>query len=484
MLREIALQERIRSLVEERDVYSRSLKETSLRFQEKVEEISVIRRVADGLRFVSDFPRVCAELLSIVCEETGAESCSLMLVDEAGSRLSLVAVRSIYDEKASFYAPEDPGTIHFKTGKGIAGHVAGTGEGCLLADARQDDRFLQGYPYGDSVVSLLCLPLKNGEEVIGVLNLSHSEPAVFDAGTQRLLTIIASQASQVLVNAHLFSQVQNMNRILEEQVSARTRELQELNNNLQETNYQLEKANRIKSTFLASMSHELRTPLNAMIGFSGIILKGIDGPLPERLQEDVSTIHQNAKYLLGLITNILDYSHIEVGKLEIRPELFDLHKLIEESVSMMQSLVYGRDLSIRTVFSPDLPPISGDPQRVKQILQNLLSNAIKFTEKGEIAVAVRPEKDHVEISVRDTGKGVPPEEKDRIFEEFVQLSSPVNSRDRGVGLGLTICKNLVQAHGGRIWVESEAGKGSTFRFTLPLSGGAILKRPRTGRREK
>ncbi|MBI3014488.1 MAG: GAF domain-containing protein, partial [Candidatus Tectomicrobia bacterium] len=321
MLRDIALQDRIHSLLKERDLYARTLQETSLRFQEKVEEISVVRRVADGLKFWNDFPRTCKELLTIVCEETGAENCSLMLADDAKVCLSLVAARGIDDEQASFYTPEDPATVYFKWGEGIAGTVAKTGEICLLSDARQDERFVTGPPYGDSVVSLLCLPLKNGDEVIGVLNLSHSEPAAFDDNAQRLLTIIASQASQAVANARLFSRVQNMNRILEDQVAARTRDLENLNKSLRETNRQLEKANRVKSTFLASMSHELRTPLNAMIGFSGIILKGIDGPLTERLQEDIATIHQNAKYLQGLIMNILDYSHMEVGKLEIRPEL-------------------------------------------------------------------------------------------------------------------------------------------------------------------
>lgn len=468
-----SLQEMIKSLTKERDVYASALHETSMRFQEKVDEISVIRRVADGLNSWSDFPRLCKELVTIVCEETGSESCSLMLIGEDGRTLALAAVRGMYEENASFYAPEDPGTIRFRLGEGVAGIVAQSGEPCLLPDARRDERYRQGELYTDPVVSLLCLPIKNGGQVIGVLNLSHSEPGTFDANTQRVLTIIASQAAHALVNARLFAQTQNMNRVLESKVAARTRELQELNTSLLEANRQLEKANRLKSTFLASMSHELRTPLNAIIGFSGVILKGIDGPLNQRFTEDVSAIHQNAKYLLGLITNILDYSRMEVGKIEIRREPFDLKKLIAESVSTMRSLIYERDLTISASLPPDLSPVPGDPQKVKQVLQNLLSNAIKFTEKGKISISVQALEDRVQVAVRDTGTGLPPQEKARIFEEFVQLGSPVNSRERGAGLGLTICKTLVEAHGGKIWVESELGAGSTFHFTLPLGERAV-----------
>jgi len=251
-----------------------------------------------------------------------------------------------------------------------------------------------------------------------------------------------------------------------------TERLAESNAQLEMTNRELERANRLKSEFLASMSHELRTPLHTIIGFSELLAEELEGPLNEKQQRFVHHIHTDSLHLLELINDILDISKIEAGRLELRPEAFDFTALVAESLASVRSLAQAKSHTLETAL--DVPTaVEADRLRIKQVLVNLLSNAIKFTpEGGRIRVEARVQEPFVAISVSDTGVGIPPEEHGFIFDKFHQVGATTKGIREGTGLGLAITKRLVEQHGGTIQVHSKPQHGSTFLFTLPLRSAA------------
>ncbi|MGQ9710549.1 MAG: GAF domain-containing protein [Anaerolineae bacterium] len=237
-----------------------------------------------------------------------------------------------------------------------------------------------------------------------------------------------------------------------------------------ETAERLKEVDRLKSQFLANMSHELRTPLNSIIGFSRVILKGIDGPITEQQRQDLEAIFNSGQHLLGLINDILDISKIEAGKMELSFESTDLREIIRGVMSTAIALVKDKPIELQQSVPADLPTIIADSRRIRQVLLNLVSNAAKFTDQGFIQVEARVEGDNVLISVSDSGIGIPPEKLPHIFDAFTQVDASPSRKYGGTGLGLTISKSFIELHGGRIWVESEVGKGTTFTFTLPIQG--------------
>ena len=247
-----------------------------------------------------------------------------------------------------------------------------------------------------------------------------------------------------------------------------TQRLAETNAELAMTNREIERANRLKSEFLASMSHELRTPLHTIIGFSELLGEELEGPLNEKQQRFVQHIHKDSLHLLELINDILDISKIEADRLELRPEPFDFTALVAESLASIRSLAEAKSHILETAL--DVPTaVEADRLRIKQVLVNLLSNAIKFTpEGGRIRLEARVQELFVVVSVSDAGVGIPVEEHDSIFDKFHQVGATTKGIREGTGLGLAITKRLVEQHGGMIQVESKPRQGSTFRFTLPL----------------
>jgi len=230
---------------------------------------------------------------------------------------------------------------------------------------------------------------------------------------------------------------------------------------------QAEAADRLKSAFLATMSHELRTPLNSIIGFTGIILQGIVGPLNEEQKKQMNMVRGSAQHLLSLINDVLDISKIEAGQLQMAYENYNLRSAIEKTVESARPLADKKGLELTCAISPQIETINGDRRRVEQILLNLISNAIKFTEKGSVRVECEPDGDGVTIRVRDTGIGIRPEDMGTIFKDFRQIDSGMTRKYEGTGLGLSISKRLVELMGGQIRATSVWSSGSTFSFTLP-----------------
>jgi len=231
---------------------------------------------------------------------------------------------------------------------------------------------------------------------------------------------------------------------------------------------QLEAASKHKSQFLANMSHELRTPLNAILGYTELILDGIYGEPPEKIREVLKRLEMSGRHLLSLINAVLDLSKIEAGQLTLSLTAYSMKDVVQTVLAGVESLAAEKQLALKTSLPPDLPPGKGDERQITQVLLNLVGNAIKFTETGEVRVDVASGDGAFTVSVADTGPGIAPADQERIFQEFQQADGPGARKKGGTGLGLAIAKRIIEMHGGRIWLESKPGEGSTFRFTLPV----------------
>ena len=291
--------------------------------------------------------------------------------------------------------------------------------------------------------SLLAVPLLLEQRIMGALTVYRREAGSFALEIINLLQTFAIQSVLAIQNARLFREIEDKSR-------------------------QIEAANRHKSEFLANMSHELRTPLNAIIGFSEVLQERMFGELNEKQAEYTDDILSSGRHLLSLINEILDLSKVEAGRMELELAAFDLPLAIDNARTFVRERAVKHGINLDVTVDERLGDFVGDERKIKQILLNLLSNAVKFTpEGGRIGINARQADGSVEISVSDTGIGIAPEDQARIFEEFRQGGSDYAHKTEGTGLGLTLAKKFVELHGGRIWVESEVGKGSTFTFTLP-----------------
>jgi signal transduction histidine kinase len=260
---------------------------------------------------------------------------------------------------------------------------------------------------------------------------------------------------------------ENMNRM--------SRELQRLDTNqrraaaeLQTLNERLAQASRAKSEFLASMSHELRTPLNAILGFTELILDNLYGEVPAALRDPLVDVQTNARHLLRLINDVLDLSKIEAGRMELASADYAVADVLEMVRASLRSLASEKGLDFVVSVPPDLPMAYGDGKRITQCLLNLTGNAIKFTKRGRVEIAAALDGEMLRYRVTDTGIGIAKDQLETVFAEFRQVDATIARDYGGTGLGLSITKKLVELHGGRIWVESEPGKGSTFSFEVPL----------------
>jgi len=302
--------------------------------------------------------------------------------------------------------------------------------------------------------SMLGLPLLRDGSPIGLLSLYRTQVAPFTERQIELLQTFADQAVIAIENARLFEEVQE-----------RTRELAH-------TVEELEIASQHKSQFVANMSHELRTPLAAILGYAELMQEGFYEPLGQKSLDALTRIRSNGKHLLGLINTVLDIAKIESGQFTLNMAEYAIESIVETVRSATESLAQNKKLALKTEVVKSLPIGLGDEQRLTQVLLNLVGNAIKFTDTGEVRVTAKVVSGHFAVSVTDTGPGIPEEHQARIFEQFHQVDSSNTKAKGGTGLGLAIAKQIVEMHGGRIWVESAAGKGSTFQMEIPTSAAS------------
>ncbi|MCA1826032.1 MAG: histidine kinase, partial [Myxococcales bacterium] len=291
-------------------------------------------------------------------------------------------------------------------------------------------------------------------------------------GEVTAVVTILHDRTEALEKARLYEQVKAASEQLEEKVREATAELVRRNELLQRQHLELEQASQLKSQFLANMSHEFRTPLNAILGYTSMLLGGVSGEMSLPQKQKLQRVDSNAKHLLSIINDILDISRIEAGKMPLHFEEFELHVLLGELLAEVEPLIQKARLQTLTELAPALPPLYSDRQKVKQIVLNLLTNAIKFTPQGFVKVRVRSDDERRElcIAVQDTGIGIAPQDRDKVFEDFRQADNSVTREYGGAGLGLAICRRLATMLGGRIELESDLGRGSTFTLWIPRRG--------------
>jgi len=296
----------------------------------------------------------------------------------------------------------------------------------------------------------LAVPLVHAGEVIGVIFIRRAEVRPFTERQIELVNTFADQAVIAIENTRLFEEVQ-----------ARTRELAK-------TVEDLEIASQHKNQFVANMSHELRTPLAAILGYAELIQEGFYEPQGPKSLRALTRIRSNGKHLLGLINTVLDIAKIESGQFSLNLGEYALENVVETVRAATEALAESKKLGLKTEVPKRLQMGVGDEQRLTQVLLNLVGNAIKFTDAGEVCITATASNGHFALSVTDTGPGIPQEHQARIFEQFHQVDSSNTKAKGGTGLGLAIAKQIVEMHGGRIWVESTLGKGATFQMELPI----------------
>ena len=417
--------------------------------QEVVSRTQKLARSVDELTALSEVSQTVSSTLDLdtVLETIVRKSVSLSKAD-GGTIFDYEESEQIFIPRLSYGISAELSS-HVQDARIVRGDKTGIGQAALKLEPVQipDLNEVEDYPLSfvknEGFRALLALPLIWDERLIGGLVIQRREAGEFPGQLVELLQTFAAQSVLAINNAKLFQEIE-------------------------EKGHQLQLADRHKSEFLANMSHELRTPLNAILGYTELILDGIYGAVPDQIEDVLTRLDKNGRHLLNLINDILDISKIEAGQLELTIEDYSMEELVMTAYTSVESLAAEKDLGLRIHIAPDLPVGRGDQHRISQVLLNLLGNAIKFTEKGEIRVEVNSADDQFTVAVIDTGPGLSVEDQEIIFTEFRQVDGSSTREKGGTGLGLSIARRIVEMHGGVIWVESEPGAGSTFKFSIPI----------------
>jgi signal transduction histidine kinase len=397
-----------------------------------------------------------ADVLKVISRSTFDLRAVLQTLVESAARFCAADKATVIREKDGlFYTAEAYGysrefldyirNTPIKAERGSAsGRALVEGRVVHIPDVKADPEYtlVEAPRLGDFRTALSVPMLREGVP-IGVLTLTRSEVQPFTDKQIELVTTFADQAAIAIENVRLFDEIQDKSR-------------------------QLEEASQHKSQFLANMSHELRTPLNAILGYTELIADGAYGEPSEKMLGILKRLEANGKHLLGLINDVLDLSKIEAGQLVLELSDYCIQDIAQTVRSTLEPLAADKKLGFKVEVAPQLPPGRGDGRRLTQVLINLVGNAIKFTDAGEVAIKAEAHNGSFHVSVRDTGPGISAADQTKLFQEFQQADNAITRKKGGTGLGLAISKRIIEMHGGRIWVESQPGQGSTFTFTLPV----------------
>jgi len=388
---------------------------------------------------------------------TGVEGSVLCLTDRESGRLVPGASRNASGQMTAVLSGR---TI--EVGECLCGYTARKGEPSIhWDDASASASAMPKAVCKEGIRFHAAFPLKVRNEIIGVLCIFSRTDARPDPRKLNLVQDICGPVALAIENARLYEEVLRHTEDLENRVAERTAELAVAMERAQA-------ADRIKSAFLATMSHELRTPLNSIIGFTGIMLQGLTGPLNEEQLKQMAMVQSSARHLLALINDVLDISKIEAGQLELSMTSFELGPSIEKMVRLVSPLAEKKKIDLRIDIGRDVAMANADQRRLEQVILNLLNNAVKFTDKGYVGISCRTENDHYVLSVSDTGMGIRQEELPGLFQPFHQIDTGLARKHEGSGLGLSICEKLMDMMGGSISVESRWGEGSTFTVRFPV----------------
>ncbi|HJX39457.1 MAG TPA: ATP-binding protein [Anaerolineae bacterium] len=381
---------------------------------------------------LTQLDQLLAEIVEVSCRESGADRASLMLWDEDSQAMTIQAAIGLPDEIVE-------NTV-VRLGEGISGRVAEQRRPLVLDSTLPSEEDLRKLMKLDQISSAICVPLIAREELVGVLNLSKlgHNTSSFTAGSLELASVLAGQAAIAIKNARLFEESQ--------------RAYQEL-----------KRLDELKSDFINVASHELRTPLAILLGYACLL----EEQSTEVTQKYTQAIIKSAMRLKQLITDMLNVRALEAGQIELELQPLQVADVAHAVVEELGFMADEKGQSLTANVPGDLPAVWADEGKLHLILSNLVSNAIKFTpQNGRIEIEAADSEDQLTLSVRDTGVGIAPEEFDRLFDRFYQVGGSLRREHPGLGLGLSIAREMVQLHQGKLWLNSELGKGSTFFFTI------------------
>jgi signal transduction histidine kinase/HAMP domain-containing protein len=407
--------------------------------EHSVQELRALGEVSQAVNSTLNLGTVLSTIVTKAVQLSATDAGAIYVYSNSQETFRLRATYGMDEELITAIRQQ---TIHL--GETPLGRATAERRPVQIPDLRREPQ----HPLQDIILeagfrALLIVPLLGPDRIVGGLVVRRREPGLFSDSTVDLLQTFAAQSVLAIQNARLFSEIEEKGR-------------------------QLELASRHKSQFLANMSHELRTPLNAILGYTELILDGIYGAPPEKMHEVLERVQANGRHLLGLINDVLDLSKIEAGQLTLSIADYSLSDMVQSVFTAVEPLASAKGLALKVELQPGLPAGRGDERRLAQVLLNLVGNAIKFTDSGKVAIRASALNGAFEIAVSDTGPGIAAADQDKIFEEFQQVDSSSTRRKGGTGLGLSISKRIVEMHGGRIWVQSEVDRGSTFAFAIPV----------------
>ena len=415
--------------------------------EKRAHELEVVAELSATTSTVLDPERLLQTIVDNTRDRFNLYHAHIYLADEAWISLLLTAGAGEVGRKmvAAQHA------IPLDAEQSLVARSARERRAVIVNDVRSDPTFLPN-PDLPETRAEMAVPMIVGDQVLGVFDVQSNQVSGFSDEDASIYTTLASQVAVALQNARLYVAQ-----------AATVTQLRELD--------------RLKSSFLANMSHELRTPLNSILGFSDVMLEELDGPLTETMSNDLKLIQKNGQHLLALINDVLDMAKIEAGRMNLSPEKFYVHEVMDEVVGLTSTLASSKNLALNIEEASDSDiQIFADRTRIRQVMINLVNNSIKFTEQGSVSIRTsQPDGGKILITVKDTGIGIPQEHLETIFQEFAQVDTSTTRKAGGTGLGLPISRKLVELHGGRLWAESSGvdGEGSTFLIELPLEARIV-----------
>lgn len=428
---------------EQIEEYSRTLEqkvdERTRELAQSVEELEALGEVSQVVGSSLDLDKVLSRIVRHAVQLSEADGGTVFTFDRDKQ---IFLLKTSYGVNQSFEEELRRSKIS-RGDASVIGQASVRREPVQIADIHVLDEYPLACVQQEGYRAVLAVPLIDEDELVGGLVVLSKKAGTFPERGVNLLHTFAAQSILAIRNARLFEEIEEKGR-------------------------QLARADKHKSEFLANMSHELRTPLNAILGYTELILDEIYGTVPDKIVEVLTRLEKNGRHLLSLINDVLDLSKIEAGRFTLTLGDYSLTELIESVHSSLESLAAEKNLALKLNLPEKLPIGKGDDQRLTQVLLNLVGNAIKFTEEGEICIEALAEDECFIVSVVDTGPGISEENLHTVFREFHQVDGSSTKQKGGTGLGLAISKKIVEMHGGRIWVSSSVGAGSTFTFSIPV----------------
>ena len=404
-----------------------------------VSELQALGEVSQAVNSTLDLETVLSTIVAKAVQLSGTEAGAIYGYDEQSRELRLRATYGMDQELIDAFTQRHIGLDDSNVVSALAQR-----EPTQIADLRKETASeLNNIILRAGYRALMLAPLLRGEDLVGTLVVRRRTPGEFAKNTVDIIKTFAAQSALAIQNARLFHEIEDKSR-------------------------QLAEASQHKSQFLANMSHELRTPLNAILGYTELMADGAYGEPSEKMMGVLKRLESNGRHLLGLINDVLDLSKIEAGQLILELSDYTVQDIARTVRSTLEPLADDKKIAFKLELAPELPPARGDGRRLTQVLINLVGNAIKFTDAGEVVIKAVASNGSFQVSVRDTGPGISAPDQAKLFQEFQQADNTITRKKGGTGLGLAISKRIIEMHGGRIWIDSIVGQGSTFSFTVPV----------------